>query len=143
MKKNFLTFFFLLFVAGCFNNAIAQDIPSKVAAKEAATAHLKNAVLKIDNVDYDYRILKHYTQEQLLNMSDAKRNQVHFIYTESYKVLDMDNCPSMKVTDIDVAKMESLRKEDVSMIIKYGNECQVSIELISRNELNGKLNTIK
>lgn len=143
MKKLFLIFLTFIFVLGFKATLSAQDIPSKVAAKEAATAYLKNAVLKIDNISYDYRILKHYTQEELLNMSDAKRNQVHFIYTESYRVLDMGRCPSMNITDIDIAKIETLRKENTSTIVKYGNDCQVTIELLSRNELNIKLNAIK
>lgn len=143
MKKLFLSFLTFIFVLGFQATLSAQDIPSKVAAKEAATAYLKNAVLKIDNISYDYRILKHYTQEELLNMSDAKRNQVHFIYTESYRVLDINNCPSMKETDIDIAKIDFLRKENETTLVKYGSECQVTIELFSRNDLNIKLKAIK
>ena len=134
-----LTLFTVLFLA---NNMFGQDVVSKSALKEAETAHLKNTVITIDNKNFDYRILKHYSEDELRTMSSIKRNQVHFIYTQSYTVLDLANCPNLKETDIDVAKIEVFRKENTSSTVFYGKDCKVSVKLISRNEMQELMNVL-
>ncbi len=134
-----LTLFTVLFLA---NNMFGQDVVSKSVLKEAETAHLKNTVITIDNKNFDYRILKHYSEDELRTMSSIKRNQVHFIYTQSYTVLDLANCPNLKETDIDVAKIEVFRKENTSSTVFYGKDCKVSVKLISRNEMQELMNVI-
>lgn len=142
MKKS-LSILLLMVVAAMFTNKLhAQDIITPSAAKEAAAASLKNTVITIDGKQFDYRILKHYTQQQLTDMPAAKRNQVHFIYTQSYHVIDMANCPTMKDTDIDVAKLEIFRKEDATTTVLYGNDCKVSVQLISRKEMQQLMDVI-
>ena len=127
-----LTLFTVLFLA---NNMFGQDVVSKSALKEAETAHLKNTVITIDNKNFDYRV-------ELRTMSSIKRNQVHFIYTQSYTVLDLANCPNLKETDIDVAKIEVFRKENTSSTVFYGKDCKVSVKLISRNEMQELMNVL-
>jgi hypothetical protein len=134
-----LKLFTVLFLA---NNMFGQDVVSKSALKEAETAHLKNTVITIDNKNFDYRVLKHYSEDELRTMSSIKRNQVHFIYTQSYTVLDLANCPNLKETDIDVAKIEVFRKENTSSTVFYGKDCKVSVKLISRNEMQELMNVI-
>jgi hypothetical protein len=116
-----LKLFTVLFLA---NNMFGQDVVSKSALKEAETAHLKNTVITIDNKNFDYRVLKHYSEDELRTMSSIKRNQVHFIYTQSYIVLDLANCPNLKETDIDVAKIEVLRKENTSTTVSIRKRLQ-------------------
>ena len=134
-----LKLFTVLFLA---NNMFGQDVVSKSALKEAETAHLKNTVITIDNKNFDYRVLKHYSEDELRTMSSIKRNQVHFIYTQSYTVLDLANCPNLKETDIDVAKIEVFRKENTSSTVFYGKDCKVSVKLISRNEMQELMNVL-
>jgi hypothetical protein len=134
-----LKLFTVLFLA---NNMFGQDVVSKSALKEAETAHLKNTVITIDNKNFDYRVLKHYSEDELRTMSSIKRNQVHFIYTQSYIVLDLANCPNLKETDIDVAKIEVFRKENTSSTVFYGKDCKVSVKLISRNEMQELMNVL-
>lgn len=135
MKKKLITLLIVFFALQAANKTIAQDIVTRVAAQDAQTASLKNTVITIDNKNFDYRILKHYTEQQLREMSAVKRNQVYFIYTQSYHVIDMANCPTLRDTDIDVAKLEVFRKENTSNTVLYGNDCKVSVQLISRNEM--------
>ena len=134
-----LTLFIVLFLA---NNMFGQDVVSKSALKEAETAHLKNTVITIDNKNFDYRVLKHYSEQELRNMSSVKRNQVHFIYTQSYHVIDLANCPNLKESDIDVSSLEVLRKENTSTTVLYGKDCKVSVKLISRNEMQELMNVL-
>ena len=134
-----LKLFTVLFLA---NNMFGQDVVSKSALKEAETAHLKNTVITIDNKNFDYRVLKHYSEDELRTMSSIKLNQVHFIYTQSYTVLDLANCPNLKETDIDVAKIEVFRKENTSSTVFYGKDCKVSVKLISRNEMQELMNVL-
>jgi hypothetical protein len=124
------------------NKSFGQDFVSKTAEKEAQTAHLRNTVISIDNKNFDYRILKHYTELELRNMPSVKLNQIHFIYTQSYHVLDLANCPNLRESDIDVAKIEVFRKENSSTTVLYGTDCKVSVQLISRNEMQQLLDVL-
>lgn len=125
------------------NKTLGQEGISKMAQQEEKTAYLKNTIVTIDNKNFDYRILKHYSEQELKNMSAVKRNQVYFIYTQSYHVIDIANCPTLKDSDIDVAKLEVLRKENTSTTVLYGNDCKVSVQLISRNEMQQLLDVLK
>jgi hypothetical protein len=114
----------------------------KKQKRKLQTAHLKNTVITIDNKNFDYRVLKHYSEQELRNMSSVKRNQVHFIYTQSYHVIDLANCPNLKESDIDVSSLEVLRKENTSTTVLYGKDCKVSVKLISRNEMQELMNVL-
>ena len=135
MKKKLFTLSIFLFLFCFTNELVAQESVSGATLKEAATAYLRNTFITIGNKNFDYRILKHYSEQELNNMSEVKRNQVYFIYTQSYHVLDLANCPTLKESDIDVAKLEVFRKENTKTTVLYGNDCKVSVELISRNEM--------
>jgi hypothetical protein len=93
MKTKLFTLFTVLMLFQISNKMFGQDFISKKAEKEAQTAHLKNSVITIDNKSFDYRVLKHYSEQELRNMSSVKRNQVHFIYTQSYHVIDLVSTP--------------------------------------------------
>ncbi len=135
MKKRLFTLFIIL-SSFCFANKIfAQDAITRTASNDAATAYLRNTVITIGNKNFDYRILKHYSEQELNNMSELKRNQVYFINTQSYHVLDLANCPTLKESDIDVSKLEVFRKENTKTTVLYGNDCKVSVELISQSEM--------
>ncbi|MBL0342997.1 MAG: hypothetical protein IPP71_20275 [Bacteroidetes bacterium] len=45
----------------------------------------------------------------------------------------------MKITDIDISKLEIFRKEDTSNIIEVGADCKVHVELISKTLLKQKI----
>ncbi|MDB5227235.1 MAG: hypothetical protein JWN78_1428 [Bacteroidota bacterium] len=111
--------------------------------KEIETAYLRNTVITIDGKSFDYRILKHYTEAQLRSMSPVKRNQVLFIYTGSYTVTGTENCPSFSEKDIDVAKLETMRKENSTADIAYGNVCQVHVQLMSQQLFRQKMEELK
>jgi hypothetical protein len=142
MKTKLFTLFTVLMLFQISNKMFGQDFISKKAEKEAQTAHLKNSVITIDNKSFDYRVLKHYSEQELRNMSSVKRNQVHFIYTQSYHVIDLANCPNLKESDIDVSSLEVLRKENTSTTVLYGKDCKVSVKLISRNEMQELMNVL-
>ena len=135
----------LLLVALCtLTVSYAQDIVTPSAAKETATLSLKNTEITIDNKVFDYRILKHYTEAELRNMPAEKRNQVYFIYTGSYSIKDNNNCSSVTVKDIDVSKLEVLRKDETTVsYYYYVSSCKVLVELMSGNMLKQQLETIK
>lgn len=144
MKKKLITLFIIAQVF-CLQNKIfaqSESASSPMEQIEASTANLKNTIINIDNKDFDYRILKYYTEQELKSMSRVKRNQVYFIYTQSYHVIDLVNCPNLKETDIDVSKLEVLRKEDTNTTVFYGKDCKVSVVLISRKEMKELLDVL-
>ncbi len=75
-------------------------------------------------------------------LAPVKRKQIYFIYNQSYTVLDMNICKNMLPIDIDVARLEIFRKENQRVIVEYGNDCKVHVELLSRSELNAKMEEI-
>lgn len=115
---------------------------SPAQLKEDAAAIYKNTEITIDEQVFDYRILKHYTEAELRSLPVVKRKQIHFIYTESFTVLDIANCPSLTIKDVDAAKLESFRMQDVSYLIEYGENCKLHINLMSKNEMQQRLNAI-
>ena len=141
MEKKFFTLLFILFISAFSMQMVAQDAggESYITRKDAETAYLKNTTITIDDKVFDYRILKHYTETELRSLPLVKRNQVHFIYTESFTVSDLSNCASIKITDIDVAKLERFRKENESAIVEYGDACKIHVELISSALLKQKM----
>lgn len=145
MKKKFFTLLFIFVTSGITSKLLAQDSGERsyIAEKEAVTAHLKNSVITIDNQSFDYRILKHYTEADLRSLPSAKLKQIHFLYTESFTVKNMDACPSVKITDIDVAKLERFRKENEPAIVEVGTTCKVQVELISTAMLKQKMEEFK
>ena len=141
MEKKFFTLLFILFISAIRMQMLAQDDggPSYIEKKDAATAYLKNTLITIDNQTFDYRILKHYSEAQLRDLPVLKRKQIHYLYTESYTVTDIQNCPSMNITDIDIAKLDRFRKENESTIIEVGTICKVHVNLISSASLKQKM----
>ncbi len=135
-------FFYFLIFTGSILSMNAQDVKSPAELKEDAAAIYKNTQVTIDEQVFDYRILKHYTEAELNSMPAVKRKQIHFIYTESFTVLDIANCPSLTIKDIDAAKLEAYRMQDVSYLIEYGEKCKLHINLMSKNEMQQRLNTI-
>lgn len=134
--------FYILIFTGSILKMNAQDEKSPAQLKEDAAAIYKNTSITIDEQVFDYRILKHYTEAELRSMPVVKRKQIHFIYTESFTVLDIANCPSLTIKDLDAAKLESYRMQDVSYLIEYGDKCKLHINLMSKNEMQQRLNAI-
>ena len=122
-----MKYLFLLLFSSSFIIMNAQDEKSPAQLKEDAAAIYKNTEITIDEQVFDYRILKHYTEAELRSLPVVKRKQIHFIYTESFTVLDIANCPSLTIKDVDAAKLESFRMQDVSYLIEYGENCKLHI----------------
>lgn len=120
----------------------AQDVKLPAQLKEEAAAIYKNVSITIDEQVFDYRILKHYTEAELREMTAVKRKQIHFIYTESFTILDIANCPSLTIKDIDAAKLEDFRMQNTSYLIEYGGNCKLHINLMSKIELQEQLKAI-
>lgn len=137
-----MKYLFLLLFSSSFIIMNAQDVKSPAQIKEDAAAIYKNTEITIDEQVFDYRILKHYTEAELRSLPVVKRKQIHFIYTESFTVLDIANCPSLTIKDVDAAKLESFRMQDVSYLIEYGENCKLHINLMSKNEMQQRLNAI-
>ena len=137
-----MKYLFLLLFSSSFIIMNAQDEKSPAQLKEDAAAIYKNTEITIDEQVFDYRILKHYTEAELRSLPVVKRKQIHFIYTESFTVLDIANCPSLTIKDVDAAKLESFRMQDVSYLIEYGENCKLHINLMSKNEMQQRLNAI-
>lgn len=141
IKKLLLLLVISIFVT--FEN-YAQDAVTPAASKEISTASLRNAEITIDNQVFDYRILKHYSESELRNMPSVKRKKLHFLYTSSYIITNQNSCNNVSMKDIDVSKIEVLRKDNLpNTVIYLVGECKVSVQLISLNELNQQLNNIK
>jgi hypothetical protein len=122
----------------------AQDVITPAAAKETATSNLINSVITIDDKTIDYRILKHYTETELRNMPTIKLNQVYFLYTSSYSIKNKLACSSVTMKDVDVAKIEIFRKDNIASIVNYYvGDCMIQVELMPLNILQQKLQEIK
>jgi len=137
-----MKYLFLLLFSSSFIIMNAQDVKSPAQIKEDAAAIYKNTEITIDEQVFDYRILKHYSEAELRSLPVVKRKQIHFIYTESFTVLDIANCPSLTIKDVDAAKLESFRMQDVSYLIEYGENCKLHINLMSKNKMQQRLNAI-
>lgn len=134
---------FLLFMCLVTKN-YAQDIVTPAAAKEAATSTLVNTVITIDDKTIDYRILKHYSETELRNMSTVKLNQIYFLYTSSYSIKNKLACSSVTMKDVDVAKVETFRKDNIASIVNYYvDDCMIQVELMPLNILQQKIQEIK
>lgn len=116
---------------------------SKVQDRNLAAVGLRNTKIRINNIEFDYRVLKHYDESILRKMSLTKLKQIHYLYTESYTILDLDKCSGLNFLDVDVAVIESERKEDADTIVEYGKDCKVHVRLISRNLVTQKFNEFK
>jgi len=116
----------------------AQDIKRNVVrGSSALDMQQHNTQVIIDNKTFDFRILRYYNESDLREMSNTKRSQILYTYTESYKIINVDKCAS--IVDIDLNKLESQREQNVSKIIEYGNDCKIKIELLSKNEMQQQL----
>jgi len=120
--------FFCLFISFNLN---AQE--NRVVKKTNIIS--KDETLKIDNITFDVRVLRHYSSEALRNMPAKKRKELNYLYTDSYKIVNPENCPETTSLDIDIAKLEIFRKEDEDVIANFGNKCIVQVKLISKKEL--------
>jgi len=120
--------FFCLFISFNLN---AQE--NRVVKKTNIIS--KDETLKIDNITFDVRVLRHYSSEALRNMPAKKRKELNYLYTDSYKIVNPENCPEITSLDIDIAKLEIFRKEDEDVIANFGNKCIVQVKLISKKEL--------
>ncbi len=132
-------FLSLLFLTGIIHASMAQDGVSSSQLRDVQTLPLRGQQLTIDNQTFDYRVLKYYSESQLREMSTEKRAQLNYIYTESYKVLDIDKCSNLSIADIDVAKLEIDRDINTTKVVEYGTDCKVKVELVSRKVLEQKM----
>lgn len=124
----------------CFSDLNAQDLNFK--NRPTISDEVKNKSIIINDMIFDYRILKHYNKESLQQMSLVKLKQIHFLYTESYTVIDSEDCKDFKNVDIDIAKIEIYRQENESTIIDFGENCKLHIKLISKTALKEKFNSL-
>jgi hypothetical protein len=113
--------------------------PAKSAAE---IAELKKMTVTIEGITFDYRVLKHYTAERLKLMSPAKRRQIDFIYTKSYKIVE-SSCEKFNEREIDVAELAIYRKTDEDVTMKVGAACAVHIQLLSENSLQQHLKLLE
>ncbi|MFN8284576.1 MAG: hypothetical protein U0U67_15245 [Chitinophagales bacterium] len=135
--------FYFLFFTGSILKMNAQDESKTfIQKKDEETAYLRSTEIIINSQTFDYRILKHYTETQLRSLPSAKLKQVHFIYTQSYSVQDLQSCPDMSYKDIDVAKLERFRLDDATITVEYGTDCKVKVTLMSKSQLQLFLNQI-
>lgn len=142
MKKIIYLLLLMLFISKI---SIAQDLESPTKAKQTATSYLRNKTVDIEGLTFDYRQLRHYGEDALRTMDPLKRRQIHYLYTESYKIVASNSCNDFILTDFDVAQYEIYRKETSNAIIEYTTTsgCKISIELIARNTLSENILKIK
>jgi hypothetical protein len=78
-------------------------------------------------------------------MDSKKRKTIHYIYTESYKVINTYNCQNFTDIDINISQIEALRKQDISSFVDYKLEsgCIVNVELFARKIIEEEINKIK
>ncbi len=134
--KYFLSIFIFI---GIIHATMAQDGVSSSRLRDVQTLPLRGQQLVIDNQTFDYRVLKYYPESQLREMTPVKRAQLNYIYTESYKVLNIDKCSNLSIIDIDVSKLEIDRDANASKVVEYGTDCRVKVELVSRTALEQKM----
>lgn len=113
---------------------------SALYAEDSPFSSRKNEQYRGTTVDergivFDYRVLKHYTPEELASVDDKKLKGIHYIYTASYRILNRSACPDFDELDVDIASLEVFRGETDRMVVAVGANCSVNIELVSRKEL--------
>lgn len=80
---------------------------------------------------YDPRVLRHFTPDELDQMSPDKRTSVTYYYCQSY-TLDASPVPGFLPEDFDVAVYEELRRESVDFT--FVNEQGLVITLVARSK---------
>jgi hypothetical protein len=112
-------------------NITSREV-SKMQDRNLATAYLKDTIIVINGLSFDYRVLKYYDENALKRLSPVKLKQIYFLYTESYTIPDLGQCPALKLKDIDIVSIEIERKEETETTVEYGKDCKVHITLIPR-----------
>lgn len=132
-------FYILIFTGSILKMHAQEESKTAVQLKEEAAAIYKNTVITINGLAFDYRVLKHYSEADLRSLPLPKLKQIHFIFTESYIVTNLDACANMSAKDIDVSKVEQFRNQNQTQMVEYGTPCKVLISLISKDELSLRL----
>ncbi len=81
--------------------------------------------------DYDPRILRHFTADELDQMPAEKRTSVTYYYCQSYTV-DASSLPGFIPEDFDVSVYEELRRESIDFT--FVNEQGLIVTLLARNK---------
>ncbi len=139
MKYTFTTLAILLFSL----TVLAQEgRPSHAQRIARESAYEKNQIVTIGDQIFDVRVLRHYSPAELKSLPATKLAQINFIYRDSYKVLNPQSCPSIRMVDVDVSMLEVYRKENESNIVQFGKDCKLAVELISRTALKEKMDAL-
>jgi hypothetical protein len=99
---------------------------------------------EIDGVMIDYRVFKHYTLEQINEMPKQKKEQINYLFANSFSLAD--NACKISKKEIDIFEYNQFRKlnEDVTVYYKASPTCKTMITLISWNkfeEIKLKMNS--
>lgn len=120
-------------------SAYAQGPDQPASKRVQPDPALKQTMVHLDGLDFDYRVLRHYDQQTLMSLPASKRKQIYFLYTASYTVLNTGTCPGFDLLDLDLASLEIYRKADEPVTLETGGACRVLVQLMSRTECQRKM----
>lgn len=87
---------------------------------------------------------KLYTREQILHFSKSKLDQVNFMCTKSFRVMNENKSCPFKIEDLDMNAINQSRQPDQrAVVVIKQQDCVVKLELLTINELNAEYNKIK
>lgn len=89
----------------------------------------------VDGVIIDYRVFKHYTLDDIKEMTKSKKEQVNYLYSSSFEI--NQNYCNVKKKDIDVYEYNQFRtlNEDASVYYVVNSNCKLLITLDSWNKI--------
>ncbi len=131
----------ILFFIGSLN-AFSQQEGSAILAKKGHP-EMRNALVTINNLQFDFRVLNIYTEAELRSLPALKLKKIHFIHTSSYTIINKENaCSDFNILDVNISKLEIYRDETKDVVIELGSTCKTRIKLISRQKLNEELSKL-
>lgn len=86
--------------------------------------------------EFDKRVLRHYSAEDLANMDTNKLEMVRYYYCDSYTVTPPPSL-NFNITDIDIVKYENLRSDTEYVTVEEKNG--IIITLIPNSHLKSNL----
>lgn len=113
-------------------NSFAQDI-----VKKPLTEKYSGPVRESNWDALPLNAKKVYKKDDVVTWPVSKVNQVVFLYTKSYRVVESSKGCILNPEKVDVPELNKIRKPDSKIITTVKqDECNFKIELLSFNELD-------
>jgi hypothetical protein len=146
MKKVFLTFVLIHSISFLFSQTHTKPINTAEGGKRDKALLLKNdPVIDINNwAKLNTIAQKAYNADQASRMPIFKINQVNYLYSSSYEIINSSGC-KLDINEINFQEALSKRSETevVSIPMKTKDGCNYTIELFTLDQVQKQFKKIE